>query len=188
MFTIVTTRFNNDTWQQNENYRNKFNFKGCIYGVQHCMSPKIFLNSYVFVIEMNNSINKIEGIGLVKNNPNLERKYIIYDDPNYNRFVYKGKYRLNRDELILFDNNLVEILDYICFKEKTHLKRGSGFTKIPDKLFKHRICDNKDIKNDIRNIFLRNFTTMNAEMDELNELNECQQKEKTKVQLIIEED
>lgn len=165
MFTIVTTRFNNMTWEQNENYRNKFNYKGCIYGVQHCMSPKIFLNSYVFVVEMNNSLNQIEGIGLVKNNPNLERKYIIYDDPNYNRFIYKGKYRINRDQLLLFDEILVNILDHICFKEKTHLKRGSGFTKIPDKLYKHKICNEKDIKNDIRDIFLRNFKNINEEFD-----------------------
>lgn len=168
MFTVVTTRFNDKTWEQNENYRNKFNFKGCIYGVQHGMSPKIFLNSYVFVVEMNNSKNKIEGIGLVKNNPNLERKYIIYDDPNYNRFIYKGRYRLNREELISLDNRLVEILDHICFKEKTHLKRGSGFMTIPDKLYSHKICDGKDVKNDIRNLFLRNFKYTEDENFEIN--------------------
>lgn len=167
MFTIVTTRFNNSTWEQNENYRNKFNFKGCIYGVQHCMSPKIFLNSYVFVVEMNNSKNQIEGIGLVKNNPNLERKYIIYDDPNYNRFIYKGKFRLNREELISYDVKIVEILDYICFKEKTHLKRGSGFMTIPDKLYRHKVCDGKDIKNDIRELFVRIFKSIIEEQQEI---------------------
>jgi len=170
MFTIVTTRFNNITWEQNENYRNKFNFKGCIYGVQHCMSPKIFLNSYVFVVEMNNSKNQIEGIGLVKNNPNLERKHIIYDDPNYNRFIYKGKYRLNREELIIYDNKIVEILDYICFKEKTHLKRGSGFMRIPDKLYLHKKCEGKDLKNDIRELFVRIFKNINGEQSETYEI------------------
>lgn len=157
MFTVVTTRFNNDTWEQNENYRKKFNFNGCIYGVQHCMSPKILLNTYVFVVEMNNSKNEIVGIGLVKNNPNLERKHIIYDDPNYNRFIYKGKYRLDREQLLSLDLKLVEILDHICFKEKTHLKRGSGFMTIPEKLYYHKINENKDTKNDIKNLFVRYF-------------------------------
>ena len=161
MFTVVTTRFNNDTWEQNENYRKKFNFNGCIYGVQHGMSPKILLNTYVFVVEMNNSKNEISGIGLVKNNPNLERKHIIYDDPNYNRYVFKGRFRFDREQLISVDYKLVEMLDYICFKEKTHLKRGSGFTTIPEKLYSYKICENRDIKNDIKNLFVRYFKTFN---------------------------
>lgn len=178
VFTIVTTRFNDMTWEQNQNYRNRFNFKGCIYGVQHAMSPKIFLNSYVFVVEMNNSKNKIEGIGLVKNIPNLERKYIIYDDPNYNRFIYKGKYRLDREELLSLDNKIVEILDHICFKEKTHLKRGSGFMRIPDKLYKHKICEGKDLKNDMRELFVRIFKSINDDFSESEDNENSEKSEK----------
>jgi hypothetical protein len=66
MFTIVTSRFNNETLQLNYENRAKRGLS-CIYASPHEMSPKIYLNSPVFVIEMNNSTNKIEGIGLIKN-------------------------------------------------------------------------------------------------------------------------
>jgi hypothetical protein len=46
------------------------------------MSPKIYLNSPVFVIEMNNSTNKIEGIGLIKNKPSSPMElYNLKTDP-----------------------------------------------------------------------------------------------------------
>jgi len=49
---------------------------------------------------------------------------------------------------------LVKILDYILFKEKTHLKRGSGFTSIPEKLLKHPICENIELKKELRELFI----------------------------------
>lgn len=157
MFYLVVTKFNDETFEQNYTYRLKHKLNGCIYGVQHCMSPKIELNASVFIVEMNNSSNKIEGIGFAKNYPNSEKKYKIYKDPNYNRFIYIGKYRLSRQELLCYDSELVEILDYILFKEKTHLKRGSGFMTIPEKLLRHVKCNNKNIKNDVKNLFQRLF-------------------------------
>ena len=165
MYSLVCTRFNQKTWEENQNYRNKFNFKGCIYGVQHTISPKILLDSYVFVVEMNNSTNNIEGIGFIKNKANLDRVHRIYDDPNYNRFIYKGNFYINRKDLLIYDENMVKIFDYILFKEKTHLKRGSGFVTIPDKLLKHNICENRDIKSDIKHLFKRVFTIMNNDLD-----------------------
>lgn len=158
MFTIVSTRFNNETWEQNINFRKKYNYSGCIYGVPQPMSNKIKLNSPVFVVEMNNSINKIEGIGLLKNNIYLDKYYKVYNAGDYNRYTFKGKYRINRDELLNINSKLVELLDYILFKEKTHLKRGIGFTSIPDKLLNHEKCHEFDIKNEIKNLFVRFFT------------------------------
>ena len=58
MFTLATTRFNNFTWLENERIRNNSNYKGCIYCAPQQMSPKIELNSLVFIIEMNNSLTK----------------------------------------------------------------------------------------------------------------------------------
>ena len=66
MYTIVTTRFNKETLIKNYEYRAKHGLK-CMYCCPSEMSPKIYYNCPVFVIEMNNSINKIEGIGLIKN-------------------------------------------------------------------------------------------------------------------------
>jgi hypothetical protein len=159
MFTIVSTRFNNETWEQNVNFRKKYNYSGCIYGVPQPMSNKIKLNSPVFVVEMNNSINKIEGIGLLKNNIYLDKYYKVYDAGDYNRYIFKGKYRIDRAELISISSKLVELLDYILFKGKTHLKRGIGFTTIPDKLLNHEKCSGYDIKNELKKLFTRTFIT-----------------------------
>jgi hypothetical protein len=158
MVYLVSTRFNNDTWEQNVLFRKKYNYTGCIYGVPIPMSPKICLNEPVFVVEMNNTANKIEGIGLVKNNIRLDKYYKIYHSGNYNRYVFKGKNHLDRLELLDINKDLVDTLDYILFKEKTHLKRGMGFTTIPEKLLNNEKRLVKDIKTEIKNIFIRVFS------------------------------
>ena len=195
MFSIVTTRFDNYTLSENINFREKNNLTGCIYGAPQPMSPKIIQDAYVFVIEMNNSTNQIEGIGLIKNTIRLDKYFRVYETGNFNRYVFRGKYRINRDELIKIDERLISILDYILFKEKTHLKRGSGFTRIPEKLFKHEKCGNLDIRYTIKELFLRlfciNIENGNRELKE--ETKETELKEKAlkkelkKRKLIIEE-
>jgi len=153
----VSTRFNDITWQENFDFRIK-NTIECIYGTPLEMPPHICLDSNVFVIEMNNSKNKIEGIGLIRNKTHIDKYYKIYHEGNYNRYIYKGNYYLNRDKLLFLDEELVKIFDYILFKEKTHLKRGSGFTSIPEKLLNHSICENINIKRRLRELFINNFT------------------------------
>ena len=71
MFTVVSTRFNTETYQENKEYRTKNNMGifACIYCAPQPMSPKIVPESLVFVIEMNNTINQVEGIGLIQNIP-----------------------------------------------------------------------------------------------------------------------
>lgn len=156
MYTLVSTRFNNDTWIENQENRRRRNVQ-CLYGSPQEMSPKISYNSTVLVVEMNNSLNKIEGLGLIKNIPQLQKYYKIYSDGNYNRYTYFGKYYLSRDILLEHNEPLVLALDHILFKEKTHLKRGSGFTTIPEKLLKHKVCEGINIKKDIRDIFVYYF-------------------------------
>jgi hypothetical protein len=58
----------------------------------------------------------------------------------------------------MLNEHLVRIFDHILFKEKTHLKRGSGFTTVSDKLLKHSICENLNIVRIIKNIFIDYFT------------------------------
>ena len=154
---FVTTRFTDETWEENNEYRLKIKLNGCIYGSPQEMSPKIFLDSIVFVVEMNNKQNKIIGIGLIKNKPLVDKYYKIYKDCNYNRYIYQSKYYVERDVLSRHNEQLVKSLDHILFKEKTHLKRGCGFTTIPEKLMKHPICNNMDIKKEIISIFIRIF-------------------------------
>ena len=156
MFTLVSTRFNDTTWRENCEYRFKNEFK-CIYSDQQEMSSKILIDSLVFVVEMNNTQNKIEGIGLIKNKPVLDKYYKIYDTGNFNRYTYKSNYHIPRDELLRYNQFLVKAFDYILFKEKTHMKRGSGYTTIPEKLLNHSKCEGINLKKEIKNIFILVF-------------------------------
>ena len=135
---IVTTRFSNNTWKENTDYLAKNKDICCIYGSPQEMSPKILYDSIVFVIEMNNNMNQIEGIGLVKNRPFVDKYYSIYSEGNYNRFVYKSNYRIDRETLWEHNRVLVKVLEYVLFGEKTHLKRGSGFTSVTQKFLKSK--------------------------------------------------
>jgi hypothetical protein len=156
MITVVTGRFNKDTLISNYNYRVKKGFK-CMYSCPLELSPKIPYNTPVFVIEMNNSTNKIEGIGLIKNRPETEKYYKVHTDTNTNRYTYIGKYFIERQILYEHNDHLVYILEEILFKGKTHSKRGSGLTKIPEKILKFKICEGINIKNEIKEIFIYQF-------------------------------
>ena len=164
---IVTSRFNNATWFENCEYRMKYTNDACIYGAPLQMSSKIFANSLVFVVEMNNSKNKIEGIGLIRNHISHDKYYKVYQTGNYNRYIYKGDLRIDRASLEEYCPQLVSILDHILFKEKTHLKRGSGFTMIPDKLLYHKKCTSigLNIKQELKIIFQRHFPSCNTDKD-----------------------
>jgi len=157
MFTLSSTRFNNDTWKENVTFREKNKLKGCIYCSPQNMSTKIGLNSLVFIIEMNNSNNEIEGIGLVKNNP-ITNKAGIYETLNFNRYIFIGEYRVSRETIMRYNPCIIQSLDYILFKEKTHLKRGAGMTTVPEKLLKHRNCQGLNIKKEIKELFIQHFS------------------------------
>ena len=121
------------------------------------MSPKIPNESLVLVVEMNNTRNRIEGVGLIRNSPLLDRYYKTYDYFDYNRYFYKSGYHVSREMLLDYNPILVDVLDYILFKEKTHMKRGSGFTTIPPKLLGHDRCNGLDIKQEIKGVFLSTY-------------------------------
>jgi hypothetical protein len=167
MIPIATSRFNNETWEQNCAYRQKVQYKGCVYGAPLQISSKVQSQHLVFVVEMNNSTNKIEGIGLVRNIYQTDKYHKVYPNGNYNRYVYKSDYRLDRDVLERYNSQLVQILEYILFKERTHMKRGSGLTLIPEKLLKHKICENKNLTQEIKVIFQNYYGTSATENKEL---------------------
>jgi hypothetical protein len=157
MISIVTSRFNNNTWKENSEYRSQNNIEGCLYCSPQQLSSKIYPNSPVFVVEMNNTTNKIQGIGLIANKIQFDKYYKVYDIGNYNRYTYKSDYRIDRQILLEDFPALVNILDYILFKEKTHMKRGGGMTQIPEKLLRHPKCKEIDIIKEITTIFQKHF-------------------------------
>jgi hypothetical protein len=166
MFTVVTGRFNSETLISNYEYRRRHDFK-CMYCCPSKLSPKIQYNTLVFVIEMNNSTNMIEGIGLIKNKPETEKYYKVHLDGNTNRYIYIGNYFVDRKTVEDFNPQLVEVLEQILFKGKTHSKRGSGLTIIPEKVLKLDVCKDINIKKDIKDIFMNTFSSDSMEDNNL---------------------
>lgn len=156
MFTVVTGRFNAETLNSNYEYRKKRGFE-CMYCCPAKLSPKIPYYSLVFVIEMNNSTNKIEGIGLIKNKSDTSKYYKVHTDGNTNRYIYIGNYFIDRKIIEEYNSQLVHVLEIILFTGKTHSKRGSGLTTIPEKVLKFDICKDINIKKEIKNIFISHF-------------------------------
>jgi len=132
-FYIATTRFTNYTYNENLKWRERFKWKGCVYGLNKKMPLTVPHLAMVYVIEMNNDQNKIMGIGLVRNYINPKYKMCIYkSDTNYNRYIYNSAYRKDRSEL---NEKFLEALEIILFTGYGHYKRGQGITVIPWKRF-----------------------------------------------------
>ena len=155
---IGTTRFNNDTWKENCAWRLSNKHSGCAYGVMKTMGIGIPLNSSVFVLEMNNSTNKIMGIGLVINCPDPLENVRVYKDYNYCCFLYKGKYRIDSSIFSKREEVIIRILEYLVFENKTHLKRGQGITQIPYKMIKKVLNCGMDLNKELELMFKTRFT------------------------------
>lgn len=155
MFTIATTRFNNETYNQNKRWRENNNYKGCIYGTPLMIRNNIPQDRNIFILEMNNDKNEIKAIGFIKNRLIFDKKYKIYNWGNYNRYIYKGKYRIKKKELNNDDLFTLKILEKLVFKGSRHLKRGQGITQLPDWIVKNK---NINFTNKLLNMFInRNY-------------------------------
>jgi hypothetical protein len=160
---LLTSRFNNLTWNENENYRKKNQKLGCIYCSPQQISNSIPLEAVMFILEMNNDINKILGIGMVRNHP-LLNKYHVYENGNYNRYSYVGKNRIDRKDMTEKEEEIMKFFDIICFSGNKHMKRGQGLKAFPadilyrcskeldlvefiSNMFKSRLAHNKEINN-----------------------------------------
>lgn len=134
---LMTTRFNESTYRQNRSFceRNAANLK-CVYCCPHPVLAKIPVERIMFVLEMNNDANRIEGIGLVRNRAYI-RRYAVYENMNYNRHVYVGKQRIDRREMTRAEEGVMQWLDLVCFKGTHHMKRGQGMTSFPTEWLFH---------------------------------------------------
>ena len=127
---LLTSRFNNETWEENTIYRNKNKNIGCIYCAPNPVSQIIPDDSILFILEMNNDTNCIIGIGMVRNHP-IFNKYNVYENRNYNRYVYAGKQRIDRIEMSIEEDEIMQIFDILCFRGNRHMKRGRGIKSFP---------------------------------------------------------
>ena len=153
-YYLMTTVFNNETLKENQNYLDvSGRVEKCIYCSPIQIMQKINHGARLFVLEMNNDLNKIVGIGLILNNF-VMNKYCVYKNGNYNRFVYRGSAKILREQMTEEELSVMSILDGYCFKGNTHLKRGRGIQLFPVKfLLKH--LEDVDILTFIMNMFKR---------------------------------
>lgn len=164
MYNIALTRFNNITWNEltlwkdkhkkinskqditnnNDNDNNKDNSDNkldyCIYNTPVKIKNNVKYNIPLFVIEMNNDLNSIMGIGFIHNTI-FKKKYKIYKSGNYNRFSYKGHCRIDRSLFNQREIIIINILETLLFKGSRHSKRGQGITIIPNWILKNKYID-----------------------------------------------
>jgi hypothetical protein len=133
---IITSRFSNATWKENRCFVEKNEQIKCIYCSPDLIAKKIPIDSIMFVLEMNNDKNQIMGIGMVRNHP-VSGKYRVYSNGNYNRYVFTGKYRIDREDMTEDEEKIMMAFDILCFKGNSHMKRGQGLKSFPiDILFR----------------------------------------------------
>jgi hypothetical protein len=145
MYRMATTRFTDDTWRENCEFRRIHAPAAsvCIYASPAALYlvPR---RARVFVVEMNNSQDRIEGIGLIHNYP-IAQKYRVYSNEDYNRYTFLGKHRLDRTDIQ--NRQLLEKLEQFCFKGKGHHKRRRGITCVPPQTWKDWCTENWTLNN-----------------------------------------
>jgi hypothetical protein len=153
---LLTSRFNTETRKQNEYYRNKKWPNGCLYCSPEQISQNIPIDAKIIILEMDNDINQIFGIGMLTNK-SFFNKYSVYEDDNYNRYSYIGKYRIKREDLTEKEEAVLKALDILCFKGNHHMKRGHGLKAFPIKLLMN--CSTTlEITPFIENMFKTRFS------------------------------
>jgi len=150
---IMTSRFNEETWEQNKEFRKRHPEYGCAYGCPDPVSKDIPLDTILFVLEMNNDTNQIMGIGIIKNRPSIMGTH-IYPNGNFNRYVYSSDQRIDREEMTDEEDQIMTVFDILCFTGNKHMKRGQGLKAFPADML-YRMSSIKDMVEFIRQMFKR---------------------------------
>ena len=155
MSYIGVTRFTNETFYENVNYRKTNNIEDkYIYNCPVKISEVIPEECGIMLLEMNNSANKIMGLSYVKNKIVGIRKYNIYKNKNYNRYCYETSSRIDVMNMSEDEKNIIQFFEILCFTSKKHMKRGSGISCLNNQMWKK--CDKIiDIKKFIKNMFIK---------------------------------
>ena len=167
MVKICTARFNKNTLNENLQWkerRNKNKLTHCVYGSPSELKPSIRKNEWVIVLEMHNDINKIIGLGLIRNCPLKNNN--IYSCGNYNRYTYEGCIRIDLSNInnesnlasaeafVLTEEEriVIRMLELSLFYGQTHSKRAKGICELPG-----RISSMYDFKGCLKGLLLRHI-------------------------------
>tara|TARA_B100001250_G_scaffold379191_1_gene369651 strand:- start:284 stop:919 length:636 start_codon:yes stop_codon:yes gene_type:complete len=133
-FLIGTVRFNNKTYIENLKWKQRKEYKGCAYGLDKPLSNKIPSGKYIYIIEMNNEINKIMGIGKIKNIIIHSNRSRMYNEDRLNNYIYKSKDFIPRLKIIETQPKgelVLKFLENLLFRGSKHFKRGQGCVILP---------------------------------------------------------
>lgn len=161
---LMVSRYNNKTLEEVTYYRNINNIENdkSIYCSPMQIKNDIPINETLMILEMNNDTNKVIGVGLIKNYIWADKQYNIYTERNYTRYIYKGNYRILREEIETIGKkyeSLMKIFDLVLFKGKTHVKRGQGITEVPEKLYAHIKINEEGLMDLLRQMFKDRFAS-----------------------------
>jgi len=148
MYTFVTSRFTKTTEDECKRYLNRIG-KQCLYGSSNLIASSVPAGGLVFVIEMRINTpgakqanwlpddNQISGIGMIVNEEVRPDFYCdVYENKLFNQFTYMGEERIDRAELLQTNPLLIELLDTVLFKGKTHQKRNTYLSVLNDDFLK----------------------------------------------------
>jgi hypothetical protein len=110
----------------------------------------------MFILEMNNDKNMIEGIGMVRNKAYVN-KYNVYEDGNYNRYVFVGNNFIDRKMMNEKEELVMKAFDILCFKGNNHMKRGQGLKQFPTRLL-FNASKKIDLVDFVKDMFKRRMT------------------------------
>lgn len=162
---LATTRFNNKTWDENQDFMKHAVVNGSLSNKIQCLYPcsipigaNIPVYAKIFVMEMNNETNQIMGIGLLRNESPEYNKYPVYDNVKYNQFSYYGCYHVYRHDMTDEELGVVRELERMCFKGRRHQKRLQGIKAFPyDILYDYFSESGCDLVVEVAEMFKRRF-------------------------------
>lgn len=150
-FDIYTTRFTSETYEENRAYKqNKLDgFKGSLYSTTLPFPVNASLSKYFFVLDMNNTTNKLMGIGFVKNILAKEQNIRVHRRQGFNLNIFKSDFYISLDSLDSLDSVdkggrslwktfLAKEFESYLFYGKSNMKRGGAFTRFPLKKMEYK--------------------------------------------------
>ena len=158
-YDIYTTRFTSDTYYQNVRYKQNIEWDGSLYSTMLTF-PVNTPDKLLFVLDMNNTTNKIVGIGLVRNVLAKDQDINIYSNPSFNNYIYKSTYYIPLMQMGMgpgtgmgtgmeleketgdddedWKKFIEEEFEAKLFYGKSHSKRGGSFMVFPQKFKKRK--------------------------------------------------
>lgn len=133
---MLTTRFNRATWDE-------WVAQARVNGHFSYYSPRrissTITSNCILVLELDNDKNEVMGIGVIRNAP-IHDRIDTFSRKWYNRVRYVCRRRIGRDKLDVpikletgEEVRLLQYLDDVCFKGRSHCKRNCGITRFPAK-------------------------------------------------------